>query len=161
LIDKDYASACFVVYGAIRAIDFPVDSKLVSPEAGNTFTVVDSKDGQLLIASDSTRGLEIDQILYSVSNNVSFSVTDLIEPDFDVFSGTVCSINNQSPFTHSDNQTLELVTYLVFEDVASLSRTKMPESEILPPTPVSSSNVVFGGNDVVLNGNSIIFRMPT
>lgn len=126
LIDKDYASACFVVYGVIRAIDFPVDSKLISPEAGNTFTVIDSKDGQLLLSSDSTRGIKVDEILYSVSNNVSFSVTDLIEPDFDVFTGTVCSINNQSPFTHAENQTLELVTYLVFEDIASLSRTKMP-----------------------------------
>lgn len=107
-------NACYVI-SFNRSINLPLDGEFFDPVDGTRLKLIEIRDTNVGFFKTVGSSLPyMNQALLSDSDIVPINITNIVEPEVDVFSGSMIFIENRTPIIRSKDQTETLKTVLSF-----------------------------------------------
>jgi len=107
---------CYDTIGIFNSNDFPQGGtvKIIANNIDNLFNIVELKTSGMLLQQQNINSYIpfIGDIVTNISNNISFTITNINYPTVDKFSGDIIDINNVNGFNKTPNQIISLRTLI-------------------------------------------------
>jgi hypothetical protein len=107
-------TACFLVEGTLVGDSFAEDANIHTTGDAKVLRTISSEDNKLLIQSVNKDVPEIGDVFYNVAETANFTVTNVVEPTIDKYSGEILFIDNRLAFTSSEEQSVVFRTFIKF-----------------------------------------------
>jgi hypothetical protein len=116
LIDTPLINCSYTVSGANDTSLFPTDSLVVNQANGKEFRIIssDSVGKKLLMMPLDNGTISVGDIINKKDSLISFTVSDSIAPTFDRRTGDILFVENRSPISQTDDQSVTFRTVLKF-----------------------------------------------
>lgn len=107
--NNSVGSGCWLISGSINSSLFTRDTIITRTTDGARFAVVSSTETGLLAISLDDKVPVVGNVL-EVSTGNTFTITGIVEPDIDKYSGELMSIDNRLAFSTTEDQAVSLKT---------------------------------------------------
>ena len=103
-------TAGFLLEGSFTGTDFEADS-IISTSGGKNLQVITALDDKMLVISTDGSIPVVDDV-FANDSAISFTITSLTEPNVDKYSGDILFIDNQVPFSATQEQEISFRTFI-------------------------------------------------
>lgn len=107
--NNSIGSGCWLISGSINTSLFTPDTVITRKTDGSRFAIVSSTSSGLLAISLDDKVPVVGNVL-EVSTGNTFTITGVVEPDIDKYSGELMSIDNRLAFSTTEDQAVSLKT---------------------------------------------------